>query len=123
MVLYVLLIHHSEISLSAFLTLFLLAQLIGVVSQVPGGIGIFEGSFLFLLQGQLPTAHVLAALMAFRAIYYFAPLALASVILMVYEFRHISLLHSPPLRRVFSAIETSIPQVFSIVLLFAGAVL
>lgn len=87
MVLYALLVHRTDMSIAVFFTLFLLAQLIGVVSQVPGGIGVFEGSFLFLFEGRLPTSQIFAALIAYRLIYFVAPLIIAAVIFLIYEMR------------------------------------
>ncbi|HEY3699721.1 MAG TPA: bifunctional lysylphosphatidylglycerol flippase/synthetase MprF [Spongiibacteraceae bacterium] len=123
LVLYVPLTAQIDLPYTAFLVLFLLAQLTGLASQVPGGIGVFEGSFLFLIGARFPAAHVLAALIAYRIIYYFLPLACAALWLVLYEVRHSKFLRSPPLRSAFGVVETSIPQVFSLLLLLAGAIL
>ncbi len=87
LVLYVLLSHNVSISLHSFVLLFILAQLTGLLSQVPGGIGVFEGSFLFLTSGQFPASQVLGALIVFRIVYYFIPLAFAGIALLAYEWR------------------------------------
>ncbi len=84
-VLYVLLRQHMELSFGIFLNAYLLAQVVGLFSQSPGGIGVFEGVFLYLLTGSNPSAHVLAALLVYRLIYFFLPLLIAGVLILVYE--------------------------------------
>ncbi len=66
---------------------FLLAQVIGVASQVPGGLGVFESVVLVSLGDADPAPSVLAALLIYRVIYYLAPLLLAAVLLAVREMR------------------------------------
>jgi uncharacterized membrane protein YbhN (UPF0104 family) len=50
------------------------------IVDVPAGLGVTESVFITLLGGQLPAAQILAALVAYRAIYFVAPLALASLV-------------------------------------------
>ncbi len=66
-----------------FLGAFLAAQLVALVSHVPGGLGVFESLMILMLQ--LPAAAVLPALALFRVIYYLVPLAVALVVLIVDE--------------------------------------
>jgi hypothetical protein len=61
------------------LAVLLLAAIAGVATHVPAGLGVIEAVFVASLGGALPTAHVLAALLSYRAVYYLAPLALASI--------------------------------------------
>lgn len=78
--LWVLLPATPELSFLHFVQVFLLALVAGGVSQVPGGLGVFEGVFLLLLPGAGASSHAAAALLAFRAIYYLAPLGVAAVL-------------------------------------------
>lgn len=87
LVLFILLSHNVDIPLHSFVMLFILAQLTGLLSQVPGGIGVFEGSFLFLTSTQFPASNVLGALIVFRIVYYFIPLSFAGISLLCYEWR------------------------------------
>ena len=66
-----------------FLGAFLAAQLVALISHVPGGLGVFE-SLMVLLLG-LPAAKVLPALALFRVIYYLVPLSGALLVLIVDE--------------------------------------
>lgn len=84
-VLYLLLPSGSGLTYAGFLGFFLLAQIVGVVSQVPGGLGVFETVMLLLLTPALPPAAVLGSLLAFRIVYYVLPLALAAVLLGAHE--------------------------------------
>ena len=54
------------------LAAFLLAQLLGLVSHVPGGIGVFEGLIVFTLSPFLTASQLVPALVVYRAIYYVA---------------------------------------------------
>ena len=53
------------------------ARLVGLVSHVPGGIGVFESLMLLFMRPSLTPSQMAPALIAFRAIYYFAPFAVA----------------------------------------------
>lgn len=63
-----------------FLTIFIVALIAGVVSHVPGGLGVFEGVLLLLLPN-VDTAQAAGALLAYRMIYYLMPLAIAAALL------------------------------------------
>jgi len=75
-VLYVLL-PASTISFVQFLGIFLVAILLGMLSHVPGGIGVFEGLMVLLLKPYLASEAVLPALVVFRVVYYLLPLSIA----------------------------------------------
>ncbi len=75
--LFVLLPEQHGISFFAFLGIFLLAAAAAAVSRVPGGLGVFEGLILALTPIAVPVHELLGALVAFRAVYYLAPLAVA----------------------------------------------
>ena len=91
-VLWVLLPRGHGIGFPAFLGVFLLAQVAGLTSHVPGGLGVFDSVVILLLAPQLPAAPVLAALVAYRAIFYLLPFALGVLLLAAHEARR------PPVR-------------------------
>jgi len=78
--LYVLLPASLEVSFLHFLGIYLLAIVAGVVSQVPGGLGVLELVVLVLLN-PIEAQPVVGALLAFRFIYYLLPLALGLFLL------------------------------------------
>jgi phosphatidylglycerol lysyltransferase len=84
-ILYVLLPSTSELSYSGFLGIYLLAQTAGLVSQVPGGLGVFETVILLFLTPYLPASAIFGSLLAYRGIYYLLPLAIATVMLGAHE--------------------------------------
>ncbi len=79
--LYALLPVSSSLSYPGFLGIYLLAQMAGMTSQVPGGVGIFETVTLLLLSPTLPASAAFGSLLAFRGIYYILPLLAAAVLL------------------------------------------
>ncbi|MGE3275223.1 MAG: bifunctional lysylphosphatidylglycerol flippase/synthetase MprF [Vicinamibacterales bacterium] len=81
------LVPQTQITAPAFLGAFLAAQLLGLASHVPGGLGVFEGTFVALLGSQVPPAQLLQALVVYRAIYYLLPLLLATAVLVADEVR------------------------------------
>jgi phosphatidylglycerol lysyltransferase len=64
---------------------FLLAQLLGLASHIPGGIGVFEGLIVFALSPFLTASQLVPALVVYRAIYYALPLSVALIGLVVDE--------------------------------------
>jgi phosphatidylglycerol lysyltransferase len=64
-----------------FVAVFLLAQVAGVVSHVPAGLGVFEVVMLHLVPHGTDGAAVIAALVAYRLVYYLLPLATAAGLL------------------------------------------
>lgn len=89
LVLYIPLYTLVHISFGTFLLIYLIAQLMGLSSQIPGGMGVFEGSFLLLAPPEAPPASVLAALIICRIAYYFIPLGIAGCIWLAYEARYL----------------------------------
>lgn len=56
----------------------LLAAVAGVVTHVPGGLGVLEAVVLATLSPRVDTSALLAALLAYRAVYYGLPLLVAT---------------------------------------------
>jgi uncharacterized membrane protein YbhN (UPF0104 family) len=69
----------------------LVAAVAGVIAHVPAGLGVLEAVFVALLSHQIPTHQLLAALVAYRVIYYLVPLVIATVAYLVTEARARSL--------------------------------
>jgi phosphatidylglycerol lysyltransferase len=84
-VLYSLLPHLPGIPFYGFLGIYLLAQMLGLISQIPGGLGVFETIILVLLSPVVQASEVLGALIVFRGIYYFLPLVVAAALLGIQE--------------------------------------
>ena len=113
---------HLAISFGAFAGIYLIAIAAGVISNVPGGIGVFEAVLLLLLPS-VPEVRLLGALVAYRAIYYFVPFVAALALLGAHE---VWVHRGPAVRlvRLLRAFLTAVtPQAISIVTFLAGAVL
>jgi glycosyltransferase 2 family protein len=87
-VLYPLLPANTPLSFLDFLGIYLLAMFAGVVSNVPGGLGVFETVILLILSPKVSPAAVFGSLLAYRAIYYFLPLLVAAGLLGLYELKY-----------------------------------
>lgn len=85
LVAYVLLPSGHQLSPLAFLGVFALAQFAGVISHVPGGLGVFESVMLLALRGSAPPQALLGALLAYRTIYYLLPFAIGLLTLTAIE--------------------------------------
>jgi len=59
--------------------------MIGLISHVPAGIGVFKTVILLLLSSTLPVSAVVGSSLAYRGIYYMLPLAVTTVLLVVHE--------------------------------------
>ena len=104
LVLYFSLIPFVNIPFDVFIGVFLIAQVLGVFSQVPGGLGVFEGLFMFIIPGEHNQAMLFGALIAYRIIYYLLPLVFSGIILLIYE---LGLRHAKKLRLRKSAASPS----------------
>lgn len=70
----------SQVAYPAALATVMLGAVAGLVLRVPAGLGVMETVGVSMLAGDdLSKTQVLAALLAYRALYYFVPLVLASV--------------------------------------------
>lgn len=86
-VLYVLLPTNTSMSYLDFLGIYLLAMFAGVVSNVPGGLGVFETVILLILSSKVSAAAILGSMLAYRGVYYFLPLLVAAGLLGLYEIK------------------------------------
>lgn len=64
---------------------FAAAQMAGLVSHVPGGLGVFEGLMVLFLAPAVSADRVVPALVVYRTVYYLLPLAVALALLLVDE--------------------------------------
>lgn len=62
-----------------------LSTLATLIVRIPGGLGVVEAVFLAVLGARIPPSELLAALLAWRAIYYLLPLLLAGATYLLLE--------------------------------------
>jgi phosphatidylglycerol lysyltransferase len=122
-VLYALLPPASGLTFSGFLGIYLLSQVAGLVSQVPGGLGVFETVVILLLSGRLPASEILGPLLVYRGMYYILPLLTSAVLLALQEFFQ----RKEALRRIAQVfgrwVSVFVPQVLSVTTFIGGAIL
>lgn len=107
----------------AFVLVYLLALAAGVLSHVPGGVGVFEAILLAAFANQLGAAPLAAALLLYRLIYVVLPLLMACVLLLANEARR--LLFAQQAIRAASGLAAPVLAILvflsGVVLLFSGA--
>lgn len=121
-VLYSLLPAHSGLSFPQFLGIFLLAQVVALISHVPGGLGVFESMILISTPG-LPADALFGSLLLYRGIYYLMPLAFAALLLAGNEFLQRRSLLKQATQLAGRWASVMIPQLLAATTLVCGAVL
>jgi uncharacterized membrane protein YbhN (UPF0104 family) len=79
--LYLLLPKGQPLSFAGFFGVFVLAQIAALLTQLPGGLGVFEAVVVAMLSPTIPVATALSALIAYRMVYYVLPLLAAVTLL------------------------------------------
>nr|WP_265534318.1 bifunctional lysylphosphatidylglycerol flippase/synthetase MprF [Pseudomonas saponiphila] len=109
--------------LLVYLLVYLLALAAGVLSHVPGGVGVFEAILLAAFANKLGAAPLAAALLLYRLIYVVLPMLVACVLLLINEAQR--LFQTRQSLRVASGLAAPILAVLvflsGVVLLFSGA--
>ena len=82
-VLYTLLSPPRQIDYLTFVTVYVFGSLLGIASNAPGGIGVFEATMLKTVPAQ--ETSLFATLLLFRIIYYLVPFVLALALLGAHE--------------------------------------
>jgi phosphatidylglycerol lysyltransferase len=79
-VLYACLPHALAVGYLHVLAVYVLAFVAGLISHVPGGLGVFDAVVLVGLSARLPADQILAGLLAFRVVYQLIPLVCAGIL-------------------------------------------
>ena len=75
----------SPVDFLTFTALYASALILGVLTHIPGGLGVFEVVILYALGTSIPVSTVAAALLAYRTIYFLLPLLLSVLLLVGFE--------------------------------------
>ncbi len=122
-VLYAVLPTAPGLTYSILVSAYLLAQVVGIASHVPGGLGVFETAMVLLLKPWLAGDEVLASVLAYRIVYYLLPLVAAVALFSAFELRE----RGAVLRKASSHLQgwmtELVPRFFAITIFLAGAVL
>lgn len=122
-VLYVLFPSIPGFSFFRFLCVFLIAQIAGLASQIPGGMGVFETVVILLIPPSVPRHQLISSLIIFRGTYYILPLLTATFLLGFQEiFQRWGTIRK--FHQVFSGwLSVVIPIVFSFTTFLSGVIL
>lgn len=85
--LFALLPEEAGVSFVKFLALYVIALVPGILSQVPGGLDVFDAALMLFLSGRLSAAALAGPLLAYRAIFVVLPLAVAALLVAIHEVR------------------------------------
>jgi phosphatidylglycerol lysyltransferase len=121
--LYILLPVNSSLTFPIFIEYYLLALFGGLISTIPGGLGIFEAAMLLLLSDYLPHPEIVGALLVFRVIYYLIPLGAASLLLGGLEAYRVRARARHVADNVYNITVSIGPQILALTTFVTGAVL
>jgi len=77
----------GRVGFALALAAIVLAAVAGILVRVPGSVGVFETVVVAALAGAVPSHEALAVVLAFRAVHYLLPLALALPAYALFEWR------------------------------------
>lgn len=121
--LYVLLPDKAGLSFLGFLPVFCVAIIAGIMSHVPGGLGVFEAVMIFALGDRIGHGALVGALVVYRLLYYVLPLLLAGLLLGLNEIRRTMPSTRAAVERVLDLTDAIIPTAASLLIVLSGVVL
>lgn len=121
-ILWVLLPPDANVSYIAFLGAYAGAVTAGLLSHVPGGIGVFE-TVIILALPQVPPSELISSMLAYRATYYLVPLGVAALMFGAKELeaKRGSIARAHELASLY--IAPIVPQVAGTLTFLAGVIL
>jgi len=75
----------GNVDYPTLLAVLLISSIAGVITHIPAGLGVLEAVFLTLLHASVGKGTLLAALIAYRAVYFLLPLMVAAVVYLALE--------------------------------------
>jgi phosphatidylglycerol lysyltransferase len=99
-----------------------LAVVVGLLSHVPGGLGVFEAVILAALSAS-PRPALLAGLVMYRLVYYLLPLGLAAILLAAHERRRIRRRIAVAAGAARPALHALAPPILAALVFIGGVVL
>jgi uncharacterized membrane protein YbhN (UPF0104 family) len=72
-----------------FLKIFLISQLCSVMSQVPGGVGIFETTIMLFVPTMKKNIEFIVGLLSYRILFYIIPLIIGIILLVFFEITNV----------------------------------
>lgn len=87
-VLYSLLPINHSMTYIGFFGIYIIALTAGLISNVPGGLGVFETVILYLRPQSISSSDMLGGLIAYRIVYFFIPLIVALALIGIQALRN-----------------------------------
>jgi phosphatidylglycerol lysyltransferase len=112
----------AHIRFIPFIGAYAIAVIAGIVSHVPGGIGVFETVMLLILPGVPPEA-LLGSLLAYRAVYYLVPLLFGASLFGYKELSATRAHFARARKRAAMYVAPVAPQIAGALTFFAGTIL
>jgi phosphatidylglycerol lysyltransferase len=109
------------ISFFSFAAIYAAALALGVLSHIPGGLGVFELAILYAVGRNAPVNAVAAALVTYRGIYFLLPLLLSTALLANFELQRS--LCTAMGKRVVRAARQLAPNFLAVATFTVGAIL
>lgn len=119
---YVLLPGSIKMDYLGFVSIYVLATQLGALSNVPGGLGVFESVFM-LSMPKTNLSGAASAVLLYRLIYYLVPFALGLAVFAVLEARHHGHRLQSAALRLQRHLVPLMPDVLAIAVFLAGAIL
>ena len=76
---------YPALDFMSFMAIYIASYIAGLISSVPGGAGVFEGSMILALKNYMPMANIMCVIFVFRFLYYLIPLFIAGSMFAVHE--------------------------------------
>ncbi|MET0289194.1 MAG: bifunctional lysylphosphatidylglycerol flippase/synthetase MprF [Pseudoxanthomonas sp.] len=102
----------GTIDFMTFIGFFAAAMVAGVISHVPGGLGVFEAVMLVALGGRISPEALASALVLYRIVYFLLPLLLALLVLVSHE---VGATTSTPVARAVASLAPRLLAAFTLV--------
>ncbi|WP_121631707.1 bifunctional lysylphosphatidylglycerol flippase/synthetase MprF [Tropicibacter alexandrii] len=119
-----LLLPPSELGYATFLAVFAAGVMAGVVSHVPGGVGVFETVIIAALPPSVSVEQAATGLILFRMIYYLVPFGVALIMLALTEARLATGRALPAaMQGLLSSVRAIVPLAIAAMVFAAGAIM
>lgn len=113
-----------------FVAIYSIGMMVGILSHVPGGVGVFEAVVISTIPGSVPVSEIAAALLMFRMIYYLLPFLIGFVLVSLNELRLAGGALNrwtggipAPMRPAFEAVHGIVPSLTALITFGFGAYL
>ncbi len=114
----------ASIDFFSFAAIFSAAIALGVISRMPGGLGVFETVAFIALARYVPRNELAAALVIYRGVYFVLPLMLAAASLATFELRSEAVIRASIAReRVLLGADLLAPTFLSVITFAVGVML